>query len=355
VLLIGAQHGTEPSGAEALQQVVRDFALGRMETLLNFLNFIVVPISNPDGRDLRRRTNANKVNLSTDFLVQSQPETRALTQLIRRLKPHVILDVHESAIYKRSSLGAQGFMTDFEAQFESANHPNVSASVRRVARYLVLPSIIEKISASGMRANRYIGEITNINQPITHGGLTIRNIRNYAGILGSLSILVENRLDPPGQYATPRNIRIRVEKQYLSITTFLSVIERHRKAISNALKQAAIPSRASFSRPRVALVTDYEEDKNSPTITLPMIVLGKGTNDGIVIDRRIEREFVYRPRVAEKLTIPLPRAYAVTAKQNEIAALFTHHGIYFLTSAQSRIEFMGRPESASRCACALDA
>jgi hypothetical protein len=192
-----------------------------------------------------------------------------------------------------------------------------------------------------MRANRYIGEITNINQPITHGGLTIRNIRNYAGILGSLSILVENRLDPPGQYATPRNIRIRVEKQYLSITTFLSVIERHRKAISNALKQAAIPSRASFSRPRVALVTDYEEDKNSPTITLPMIVLGKGTNDGIVIDRRIEREFVYRPRVAEKLTIPLPRAYAVTAKQNEIAALFTHHGIYFLTSAQSRIERAG--------------
>ena len=45
-------------------------------------------------------------------------------------KPHVVLDIHESAILKKKSLGAEGWLTDFEAQFQCANHPNVNNALQ---------------------------------------------------------------------------------------------------------------------------------------------------------------------------------------------------------------------------------
>lgn len=336
VLLIGSQHGTEPSGAEALQRLVRDVARGPMTGLLKTIDLIVVPVANPDGRNLHRRTNANGVNLSTDFLVQTQPETRALTALIRKVRPDVILDVHESGVYKPSTLGAQGYLTDVEAQFEYSNNPNVAASIRQIARARILPEVIAGTAVSGVRAAHYVGEITDIHQPITHGGLSLRNLRNYGGMLGALSMLVENRLDPPGDYPTPRNIRVRVEKQVLSVRAFLTVVEKRGADIRAALKQAAHRAPSPAGPVPVALAARYEEDSRTPTITLPMSTIKKGQGKDVVVDRAVQVEFVYHPRIATTVSIPLPRAYAVSAHQDAIAALFKHHGIEFETLTRRR-------------------
>ena len=336
VLLIGSQHGTEPSGAEALQRLVRDIARGPMMGLLKTIDLIAVPVANPDGRNLHRRTNANGVNLSTDFLVQTQPETRALTALIQRVRPDVILDVHESGVYKPSTLGTQGYLTDVEAQFEYSNNPNVAASIRQIARAQILPEVIADTISSGVRAAHYVGEITDIHQPITHGGLSLRNLRNYGGMLGSLSMLVENRLDPPGDYPTPRNIRVRVEKQVLSVNAFLTVVEKRRADIRAALKRATRRATSPAGPVPVALAAQYEEDSRTPTITLPMSTIRKGQGKDVVIDRAIQVEFEYRPRIATTASIPLPRAYAVSAHQDAIAALFKHHGIEFETLTRHR-------------------
>jgi Zinc carboxypeptidase len=341
VLLIGSQHGTEPSGAEALQRLVRDVATGPMTDLLKTINLVIVPVANPDGRNLRRRTNAKGVNLSTDFLVQTQPETRALTALIRRVRPDVILDVHESGVYKPSTLGAQGYLTDVEAQFEYSNNPNVATPIRQIARTLILPEVIAATAAGGLRAAHYVGEITDIHQPISHGGLSLRNLRNYGAMLGALSMLVENRLDQPGDYPTPRNIRVRVEKQYLSVKSFLAVVEKHRAEIRKALKQSAHPTPSPSGPVSVALAVQYEADSRTPTITLPMSRIRKsegekGNGSDIVIDSAVQVKFAYHPRIVTTVSIPLPRAYAITAHQQAIAALFEHHGIAFETLTRRR-------------------
>jgi Zinc carboxypeptidase len=342
VLLIGSQHGTEPSGAEALQRLVRDIARGPMTGLLKTVDLIVVPVANPDGRNLHRRTNAKGVNLSTDFLVETQPETRALTALIRKVRPDVILDVHESGVYKPSTLGAQGYLTDVEAQFEYSNSPNVAVPIRQLARALILPEVIAATAAGGLRAAHYVGEITDIHQPIAHGGLSLRNLRNYGGMLGALSMLVENRLDQPGDYPTPRNIRVRVEKQYLSVKAFLAVVEKHSAEIRKALKQSAHHTPSPSGPVSVALAVQYEADSRIPTITLPMSRIRKsegekGNGSDIVIDRAVQVKFAYHPRIVTTVSIPLPRAYAITAHQRAVAALFEHHGIEFQTLTGRRM------------------
>jgi|GEM_PF-4247614 len=92
-------------------------------------------------------------------------------------------DVHESAILKKKSLGRERYLTDFEAQFEVANNPNVDSEIRSMSLNRLLPEIIACVRSQGLSAQRYIGEITSTSQAITNGGLSLRNIRNKAGIL----------------------------------------------------------------------------------------------------------------------------------------------------------------------------
>jgi len=48
------------------------------------MNFIVIPNSNPGGRDLKRQTNNNGVNLSPNFVVLTEPECRGLIDALHR-------------------------------------------------------------------------------------------------------------------------------------------------------------------------------------------------------------------------------------------------------------------------------
>ena len=101
VMLIGSQHGNESSGAEALLLVSREILAGKLRFLLDDLNYIIIPNRNPDGRNMKRRVNGNGVNLSTNFTILSEPESRAIVVALHRWQPEVVLDVHESAVYKK--------------------------------------------------------------------------------------------------------------------------------------------------------------------------------------------------------------------------------------------------------------
>jgi hypothetical protein len=316
VLLVGSQHGTEPSGAEALQRVARELLGGRLRPLLGGLDLLLVPDGNPDGRDRRRRVNADGVNLSTDYVLLSQPESRAIAAALRHFAPHAVLDVHESALLKRRSLGAQGYLTDFEAQFETANHPNDDPALARYAADRFLPGLLAAVNARGLRARRYIGEITDVRQTITHGGLTLRNLRNHAGFQGALSLLVENRLDPPGTYPTPRNIEARVAKQALSIEEFLARCREEREAI---LVQVGAARAAARRANGVWLGARFVPDPREPRIVLPL----RRRSDGSLE----ERSFEYHGEIATDDPLPLPEAYVVTEHQARVAELLERHAI----------------------------
>lgn len=72
---------------------------------------------------------------------------------------------------------------------EVANNPNVDPEILALGRYHLLPEWIERVQARGLSAQHYIGAITRIAQPLTHGRLWLRNLRNKAGFRGAFSFL----------------------------------------------------------------------------------------------------------------------------------------------------------------------
>ena len=322
VMLIGSQHGTETSGAEALLILSREIAEGKLISYLHDMDFILIPNGNPDGRNLKRRVNGNDINLSTNYVILTEPESRGIVDALHTWKPEVVLDIHESAVLKKKSLGRQGFLTDFEAQFEAANNPDVDRRIRAFSFDRLLPEVIEIVSVQGLPTQRYIGEITDSNQVITHGGLSLRNLRNMAGMKGSFSFLLENRLDPSsGNYPTPRNIRERVRKQYLCISAFLNCCRTHRYEIREISLSARIGWKNHQSEDPLYLSCTYVADLKKPQITLPLRKRGTG--------ERVNHVFKYHGAVECHSPLSLPASYIVSNHQELIRDLLDRHHIEY--------------------------
>jgi hypothetical protein len=328
VEIIGCQHGTESAGAESLLFVARDLLAGSLRQVLDDVDVVLIPNANPDGRDNGKRANANGINLNIDFVALTQPESRALVAALQRYRPEVALDVHESAVLKRKSLAREGYMTDFMVQFEFANNPNVAPALQTFSRREVLAPWIAATNEAGFNAHRYIGEIKSIRQPVTNGGLTLQNLRNRTGIEGTLSFLMETRLDPrDGDYPTFRNIGARVERQRVAIREFLTLIHSKRGRAMAAVA-AARPQSASVP---LALDARYVAGVGHQRVAINLHRIADGKLESI--------EFPDHRTVSVETPLAMPSAYVVRDNQAELAALLERHGITYRTLEDERSEW----------------
>lgn len=297
VLLIGSQHGTEPSGAEAIQALAYSLLAHPQNPLLNVLNFILIPNGNPDGRDLQLRGNARHENSNIDYTRLSTPEAQTYVRVLHQYHPDVVFDLHESSVEKNILTKKQGYITTVQAQYEVATNPNVSPALHRYANKHFLPKLMAKTQAKGLPATRYTGELFSIHQPIAHGGLRITNLRNYSGLQGSLSVLVENRLDRKhGIYPSPKNIAARIQKQTLSINAFLETLVEEKQSILQVTRKQ--PTRKS-----AVLRFAYTLNRYKPQIQLPL--------EDIHTQHIKNLRFRNYDTVSVMKTNRLPRAYVI--------------------------------------------
>jgi hypothetical protein len=317
VMIVGSQHGAaEPAGGEALLVIARELLEGDRRALLDDLDFLLLPNANPDGRDLGRRSNANRINLNIDFVKLTQPENRVLREALYHYQPHALLDSHESAVLKRQTLAKEGYLTDFNAQFEHSNNPAVPAALRRYAREDFLPAINARVSEGGLPAHRYIGEITRIGQPITHGGLTLRNFRNTTGMSGALAILVETKLDSKEDpWPTYRNIKVRVERQLLCLHSFIDLVHERRANLLPLVEAA----RQALHREPLTLFAGYERDATHPSVEIPMRRLDTRALEQVTFPD-------HRKQVDDQ-QIPFPPMIAITRHMDAIQPVLERHGI----------------------------
>ena len=118
VLVVGCVHGDECAGIAVVDPLRR---LGPLDDV----DLWLVPDANPDGRAAGTRRNAHGVDLNRNFPHRwrrlggayypgpqpaSEPETRALMRLVRRVKPAVTIWFHQHlnmVVLTRGSLGLQ--------------------------------------------------------------------------------------------------------------------------------------------------------------------------------------------------------------------------------------------------------
>jgi len=319
VMLVGSHHGgSEPAGGEALLEVARALLHGDLAALLDHLDIAILPNANPDGRDADSSRNANSVNLNRDYVLLSQPESRALNSAVQRYRPDVVLDAHESAALKRKSLGRAGYLTEFQAQFDVANNPALPAAQLSFGEDVLLNELIRRVSHTGLHAQRYIREILSLEQALTYGGITIKRFRNKAAALGALSFLLETRLDPKaGEYPSFRNIEVRTAKQVRCIRIFLTLMAE-RAAELLALRRA--PRGLQPGDPMV-LSAEYAPRAEGAMMTVPL----RRIDTGEVVDMvfRDHRRMALHPPIAA------PRAYLVARHAGVVRDLLWRHGLHF--------------------------
>ncbi|MFA6038178.1 MAG: M14 family zinc carboxypeptidase [Legionellales bacterium] len=323
-MLMGSQHATEESGAEALQMLVRDLLTTPQTEWLNHMNLVVIVNANPDGRDNNSRFNETNGNINIDYVSLKEDETLVFVNALRQYQPHIIIDLHEASANKRILTNEQGYVTNFESQFDVNNNPNIAPPLNQFANDVFLPEVMRANTQMGVPARHYQGEILQLNQPLSHAGLRLWNFRNFSAMNGSISVLVENRLDPRvGHYATPENIKERTRKQKVSAQAFLETASKFKDDILKVTKQARDSHEKS-----VLLRHERVEDKQKPFVTIELINVKTGKKE--------LHKFPNFAQVKNSIPLTLPQAYLITAEQERFAKLFDRHDLSYETISTPR-------------------
>lgn len=287
-----------------------------LHTLLKDCEFYLLPAANPDGLNADSSKNANKVNLNRDYVLLTQPESYAIDQALFRIRPHVVLDVHESAALKRNTLAKEGYMTEFQAQFDFANNPAIRQHTQHFCERHLLQPLLSRIARQGLQTQRYICEIRSITQPLTHGGVATHIFRNKAGVCGALSFLLETRMETKhGHYDSFRNIRVRRQRQVLCIREFLALVQEKKALILNEYEIAQHKAATCL------LSADYVPHPEEPLSRLPMRRVD--TQELVDIEFRNHRHSHFHSRIKR------PLAYIITDHIADLSALLTRNALNF--------------------------
>jgi hypothetical protein len=142
VLVIGNIHAGETEGKEALQVLLREFASGEHDELLQRIECWFLPIYNVDGNEAVGpgnrpgqngpdetgvRANALGLDLNRDLVKADAPETRALLALFRELDPHVFVDLHTT----------NGSYHGYHLTHAGSLSPNVDPGIAELSRRLI--------------------------------------------------------------------------------------------------------------------------------------------------------------------------------------------------------------------------
>jgi len=95
VLIVNNVHGGEVAGKDAAMELMRDLVMGELRPLLDEAVVLVVPTINPDGAEVRRRTNDEGFDMNRDYLKLESQEIQALvTKILYDWRPDIFVDTH---------------------------------------------------------------------------------------------------------------------------------------------------------------------------------------------------------------------------------------------------------------------
>jgi dipeptidyl-peptidase 4 len=256
VFVAPSVHGGEVSPKESFQLVAKELVGGDLRHILEDVIVIGVPLVNPDGGEVQRRTNEAGYDMNRDYVKLESQEIHALvTQVMTRWTPDIHVDGHH------------GGSDPYVITYQGTLNPAADAELRAFPYDHIFPRIRAKAEAEDYASFDYSGVRTQ--DGVRGWGSTSVEPRKhhvYTGLTNSVGILLE----------TPRNSRrvmrdgsvveIPEEERYyhqirggvLALTAILEVAAERRdelRALTTASRMRAIQAGQAGTGD---VVLDYE-------------------------------------------------------------------------------------------------
>ncbi len=217
VLLLGQQHGDEPASSEALIVLAQELTRGRLQSLLDRVNVVVLPRVNPDGAQAGLRNSANGVDIDRDHLLLKTPEAQALARLVRDYQPLVVAEAGEYAV---SGLYAQKFaaVQRDDAHLQYATTGNLPPFFTKAAEEWFKQPLFASFKQHGLSV-QWMHSTTNdlADKRLSMGGPLADNGRNVQGLKNVVSLVIATRGGGLGRMHFKR----RVHTQVVAMTSVL--------------------------------------------------------------------------------------------------------------------------------------
>ena len=181
VLLAPSVHGGEVSPKEAVQLIAKDLVGGDLRALLEDVIVLALPLVNPDGGEVRRRTNEAGFDMNRDYVKLESQEIHALmTQVMNEWTPDIHVDGHH------------GGSAPYVITYQGTLNPAADAELRAWPYENIFPRIRAAVEAEDYASFDYSGVRTE-NEVRGWGSTSVeaRKHHVYTGLTNSIGILLE--------------------------------------------------------------------------------------------------------------------------------------------------------------------
>jgi len=346
VLLANSVHGGEVSPKEGAQLVAKDILEGRLGNILDDVIVLVIPVLNPDGGEVLRRTNEEGLDMNRDYVKLESQEVQALvTQVLNEWTPDIHLDGHHG--------GAAPYTITWQATL----NPAADAEIRRFPYEVIFPRVRAALRANDYDGFDYSGP-TMLNGVQGWGSTSVepRKHHVYTGLINSIGILTETPNNSRRVMRDGTLVEIAPEERYfhqiqgvrILYNEVLKVAAERRqdiRAITTGARTRAIQNGARGGDP---IVADYElRSRGTEPVWMPdaNAPLGYSLRDVPIFlswetTRTIERPLGYVLPPAMARVIPLLQDHGIAVYQFRAPAELDLE-VYYATKVYRNEYFQG--------------
>ncbi|MEM7414949.1 MAG: M14 family zinc carboxypeptidase [Gemmatimonadota bacterium] len=279
VFVAPSVHGGEVSPKESFQLVARELVGGDLRHLLEDIIVIGTPLTNPDGGEVRRRTNDAGFDMNRDYLKLESQEIQAyVTQVMTEWTPDIHVDGHH------------GGSDPYVITYQGTLNPAADDELRRWPYENIFPRIQAAAIEEDYRAFDYSGVRTQ--DGVRGWGSTSVEPRKhhvYTGLTNSIGILLETPRNTMRVMRDDSVVEIPLDERYyhqirggvIALTTILEVAAERRLEIRELTTASRMRAIQAGHAGEHDVVLDYELQSRG---TEPVWMPNEDTESGFALE-----------------------------------------------------------------------
>ncbi|PLX25300.1 MAG: hypothetical protein C0599_00810 [Salinivirgaceae bacterium] len=303
VMILAQQHGDEPSGKEAVLELIAGFADGRFDELLKNLELYIFPQVNPWGGDHDVRRNKNDLDLNRDHLLLQSKEDQFVHHFFHNIKPQVTIDVHEYDPYYQEWTDF-GYYKNADVQLGGLTNPMANKKITDLFYQKLLPTVQKDVETSGYSFTEYtLGQIYNEEGRLRHSTVHIDDGRQSFGLMQTLSMIIEGKYG----HNSIDNLQRRTESQYTILQSILKNLSLNKRLVLKTVEEARI--NLVNRGPQRKFGVRFTHVQNGQKFAFPLWSIEEKKDTIFMVDR-------YYPERETTYSVDVPVGYLVASNDS---------------------------------------